>query len=88
MHFLYLFVPFGDFRWLCLIHLFAAILFRNVAHSMMDCSPDLLVISNSFVRRLQETLIRLSNPTLAIGADLGVSAQYSTFFFMASAALN
>ena len=55
---------------------------------MTDCSPDLLVIGHSFFRRLQETLMRLTDPTLAIGADLGVSAQYSTVFFMASAALN
>ena len=54
----------------------------------MDCSPDLLVIGHSFVRRLQETLMHLTDPTLAIGADLGVSAQYSTVFFMATAALN
>ena len=80
-HFLYLFVPFGDLRWLRLIPLFAAILFRNFAHPMMDCSPDLLVIGHSFVRRLQETLMRLTDPPLAICADLGVSAQYSTGFF-------
>ena len=48
---------------------------------MMDCSPDLLVIGHSFVRRLQETLMRLTDPPLAICADLGVSAQYSTGFF-------
>ena len=49
---------------------------------MMDCSPDLLVIGHSFVRRLQEMLMRLSDPTLAIGADVGVPAQYSTVFFI------
>ena len=48
---------------------------------MMDCSPDLLIIGHSFVRRLQETLMRLTDPTLAICADLCVSAQYSTGFF-------
>ena len=80
-HFLYLFVPFGDFCWLCLIPLYAAILFQNFAHPMMDRSPDLLVIGHSFFRRLQETLMRLSDPTLAIGADLGVSTQYSTVFY-------
>ena len=63
-----------------LIPLLAAILFPNFAH-MMDCSPDLLVIGHSFVRRLQETLMRPSDPTFAFGSDIGVSSQFAAVFF-------
>ena len=54
-----------------LIPLFAAIL------SMLNLCWTALRVT-SFVRRLKETLIRHIYPTLAIGADLGVSVQYPT----------
>ena len=81
-HFLYLFVPFGDFRCLCLLPLFAAIFSPNFVH-MVDCSPNLLVIGHSFVRGLQETLMRPSDPTFAFGSDLSISSQFAAVFFHA-----
>ena len=47
--------------------------------SAMD--SDLLVIGHSFVKRLQVSLLRRGGTTQIVGADLGVSAQFSRVFY-------
>ena len=43
--------------------------------------PDLLVIGHSFVKQLQVSLLRRGCTTQIVGADLGVSAQFSSVFY-------
>ena len=41
---------------------------------------DLLVIGHSFVKQLQVSVLRRGCTTQIVGADLGVSAQFSSVF--------
>ena len=47
--------------------------------AVMD--TDLLVIGHSFVKQLQVSLLRRGCTTQIVGADLGVSAQFSSVFY-------
>ena len=42
---------------------------------------DLLVICHSLVKQLQVSLLRRGCTTQIVGADLGVSAQFSSVFY-------
>ena len=46
----------------------------------MDGNSDLLIIGHSFVRRLQEYVF-LKNTSKVVGADFGISVQFSDVFY-------
>ena len=47
----------------------------------MDGNSDLLIISHSFVRRLQEYMFRRNDSNKVVGADIGISEQFSKVFY-------
>ena len=46
----------------------------------MDGNSDLLIIGHSFVRRLQEYVLR-KDTSKVVGAHLGISVQFSDVFY-------
>ena len=50
--------------------------------SAMDGNSDLLILGHSFVRRLQEYVLR-KDTSKVVGADLGISVQFPMFFTVA-----
>ena len=47
----------------------------------MDGNSDLLILGHSFVRRLQEYVFRRNDTNKVVGADLGISEQFSNVFY-------
>ena len=54
----------------------------------MDGNSDLLILGHSFVSRLQEYVFRRNDTNKVVGADLGLSEQFSNVFYRGIGGLN
>ena len=70
----------GLAHFLCFVGRHFVTLLKNCLHFTSAMDSDLLVIGHSFVKRLQVSLLRRGCTTQIVGADLGVSAQFSSVF--------